>query len=508
MINKEKMGILKRMFVLASVMGLMSTGVLRAADAAEERAKPTAQSTKGTMYLPYRAIDGQQGEKSYAWASKPYGGGTKDDPKDLWWMLEMPKKIRVVGVKIVANTQKWIPLQKHLLIQWRDGETWKTAGEVTNAVSNTVTITWSEPIETSTLRVFASGRELSQLTMIEFIPILADGGAKTVPEILGLTPAQINTPYPGPEFPKAADAGLPVFKYLGVVLDYKGLKYKPHNDIIFPSVVRTDKFQKPLGKYYMYYAPHSGPGGICLAYADALEGPWKEYEANPVISKDWKPNYEVGHVSSPDIVWIEEEKKYFLYFHGENDTTRFASTTDGLHFTYEGVSFTDKVFNGEVGQASYARVYRYTIPGKDNRYIVIFMGDHHGKARKVFFGTSKDGRTWDIRKEPLVAPPQDTCQIAGNCYFTWKGRHYITYHAHWTSNMGMEDLLVSEVDPSFTESKYVGELFDHTEAGPWNVAMSNPYMIEENGKLYMFVNIGPRLNNKIALAIAPAESSK
>ena len=89
-----------RMIVFVCLMLLGAGGALHAADAVEERAKPTAQSTRGSMYLPYRAIDGQCEMKSYAWASQPYGGGTKAEPKDLWWMLELPKKIRVVGVKI------------------------------------------------------------------------------------------------------------------------------------------------------------------------------------------------------------------------------------------------------------------------------------------------------------------------------------------------------------------------------------------------------------------------
>lgn len=136
------------------------------------------------------------------------------------------------------------------------------------------------------------------------------------------------------------------------------------------------------------------------------------------------------------------------------------------------------------------------------------MGDHHGKARKVFFASSKDARTWDVRQEPLVDPPPGTCQIAGSCYLPWNGKHYIIYHGHWTVNMQVSDLLVSEVDPAFEHSKFVGKLIDHTIAGTWNPAASGASMIEENGKLYMFFCIGPRLNNRIALAIAPVENTK
>ena len=46
----------------------------------------------------------------------------------------------------------------------------------------------------------------------------------------------------------------------GVVLDYKDLKYNPCNDVIIPSVIATDQLQKPLGRYYMYYAPAQRSG--------------------------------------------------------------------------------------------------------------------------------------------------------------------------------------------------------------------------------------------------------
>ena len=77
----------------------------------------------------------------------------------------------------------------------------------------------------------------------------------------------------------ASIAALPAFRHLGVVLDYKDLKYNPCNDILIPSVIATDQLQKPLGRYYLYYAPHNAPGGVCLAYADSPAGPWKAYEA-------------------------------------------------------------------------------------------------------------------------------------------------------------------------------------------------------------------------------------
>ncbi|MCX7047726.1 MAG: hypothetical protein NTX50_19850 [Candidatus Sumerlaeota bacterium] len=294
-------------------------------------------------------------------------------------------------------------------------------------------------------------------------------------------------------------AGLPVFHHKGIALDYKDLKYNPCNDVIIPSVVPTAPYiQKPLGRYYMYYAPHNAPGGICLAYADNLEGPWKEYESNPFIGKDWAPHYKVSHVSGPHAIWNEEEKKLFLYYHGENDITRLASSTDGIHFQYEGVAITTKAFPA-VSEASYARVFRYTLPGKDNRYIMLLMGNNKN-TRRIYMATSKDGRKWEPRQEPLISPPPGCGQVAQAWYLPWRGKHYLIYHAHPGTQVQCADLHISEVDPSFEKATYIGLYYSRAAVSPKNEAQMSPCLIEENGKLYLYTNIGPRLNQKIAVA--------
>jgi hypothetical protein len=313
---------------------------------------------------------------------------------------------------------------------------------------------------------------------------------------------------------------LPVFKHHSIVLDYKDLKYNPCNDVIIPSVIRTEHLDKPLGTFYLYYAPHNGPGGICLAYADRLEGPWKEYEANPIIHKDWSPHYSVSHVSGPEAVWIEEEQRLFLYYHGENDVTRLASSTNGIDFKYEGAPVTANMFD-RINEASYARVFRYTLPGRDNRWIMLFMGNHQG-TRNIYLAWSRDGRTWEPRRTPLLTPPPGTSQVAQAWYFPWKGKHYLIYHAHEAGNELHASLHISEVDAAFEQTKHLGVFYDRTSVSPDNVAQMSPCFVAERvegilpsmegkdasgtpmprNRLYLFTNIGPRLNQKIALAVA------
>jgi hypothetical protein len=254
----------------------------------------------------------------------------------------------------------------------------------------------------------------------------------------------------------------------------------------------------------MYYAPHNAPGGICLAYADSPAGPWKEYQANPLIAREWTPHYRVSHVSGPHAIWIEEERNLFLYYHGENDVTRFASTTDGIHFQYEGVAVTTKMFDA-ISEASYARVFRYTLPGKDNRYIMLLMGNNRG-TRRIYLAWSKDGRTWATRRTPLLDPPPSTGQIAQAWYFPWRGRHYLIYHGHLTDSFQTANLYASEIDAVFERPKLLGLFYDHTTASPGNVAQMSPCFLEAQGKIYMYTNIGPRLNQKIALAVAEADA--
>jgi len=95
--------------------------------------------------------------------------------------------------------------------------------------------------------------------------------------------------------------------------------------------------------------------------------------------------------------------------------------------------------------------------------------------------------------------------VAQAWYLPWQGKHYLIYHAHWSVKPLVTDLHVSEVDPALEQAKYLGLFYDHTSAGPDNVAQMSPCIVKEKGKLYLFTNIGPRLNQKIALATADAK---
>lgn len=302
---------------------------------------------------------------------------------------------------------------------------------------------------------------------------------------------------------------LPAWHYQGVVLDAEQLRYRPHDDVIFPSVVATEgRLANPLGRYYLYYAPHDAPGGICLAYADKLTGPWHEYAQNPLISRAWPPHYTVSHVSGPDAIWSPEDQRLLLYFHGENDVTRLATSADGLHFEYDREVVTTRLFPG-LTEASYGRVFRHALPRRDNRYVMLLMGNDHG-TRRIYLATSPDGRQWTARPGALLDPPPGTDQLAAAVLVPWGGKLFLVAHAHDAKadfNLG-NDLYAWSTDAALETIKPLGKCVDRSLAGADNPSVMSPCFVAEGDKLYLFLNTGPRLKNKIALAVSTGQPLK
>ncbi len=94
-----------------------------------------------------------------------------------------------------------------------------------------------------------------------------------------------------------------------------------------PSIIRVpDWVERPLGRYYMYFAHHMG-AFIRLAYADRIEGPWRIHEpgvvpvANTAFHRpqpDPPENLEnfYTHVASPEIYVDHTNRRLVMWFHG------------------------------------------------------------------------------------------------------------------------------------------------------------------------------------------------
>jgi len=94
-----------------------------------------------------------------------------------------------------------------------------------------------------------------------------------------------------------------------------------------PTVIRVpDWIDRPLGKYYMYFANHMGDF-IRLAYADNVEGPWRIYEPGVLHVRDTAFYREqpdppetmtdfYTHVASPEILVDPARKRLVMWVHG------------------------------------------------------------------------------------------------------------------------------------------------------------------------------------------------
>ncbi|GGM29046.1 hypothetical protein ACFQBY_03175 [Promicromonospora citrea] len=288
----------------------------------------------------------------------------------------------------------------------------------------------------------------------------------------------------------AAVPGFPTFSRLGAALDKGSLAYNPTNELIFPSVRHVaGRLPNPLGAWYMYYAPHDAPGGICLAYADSLAGPWREHPGNPVIPRTWSPHYSVSHVSSPHAVWNGADGRIYLFFHGENTTTRVATSQDGVTFTYGGTVVTTAMLPSNVTEASYARVFPH--PTQAGTHIMLLMGNQAG-TRKIFIGwSSRLGSGWQVKPQPLITPAAgEGGQLSGAHYWARSGGGHVVYHS------GSGSIHVADVGTSFDRENHLGVLY----TDPVATRSAAPSFAEEDGRLYMFYEAGARGNTNIAVA--------
>ena len=300
---------------------------------------------------------------------------------------------------------------------------------------------------------------------------------------------------------RAADVpgGFPDYRYVRTLLRPDDLRYNPTGEIIFPCVRGVyDKLAAPLGRYYLYYAPHDAPGGICLAYGDSLEGPFTEYPHNPIVANVWHPHYDVSHVSSPHVLWNADEKELWLYFHGENTTTRLARSTDGIRFSYDREVLTTAMQPAGTTETSYARVFRYDLPDRGARYVLLFMRNNTTNHRDICWGWSADGRHWTFDQEALIDHAEvGAVNVGGPALLTNESSSYVVYN---TDKESGGNLLITDVGADFSRRDHLG-VFHHSMAGaPDNGRCAAPSFGTMNGVPYLVYEAGERLAGSIALA--------
>ena len=280
-----------------------------------------------------------------------------------------------------------------------------------------------------------------------------------------------------PAVASSGDGPLPEFTFRGVALHSKNLSYAPTNDLIHPTVIRTEgRVAKPLGRYYLYYAPHKHVA-ISMAYSDSIEGPWTEYAQNPVIEGP----------SAPDIRWIGQHGKFFMWGHRKNSQTELWTSSDGIHFEYHSVSVTAR----DIGtrNATYSRVYEYPLARYGSRYVMLYSGFIEDRGiRCVWLARSEDAINWVQLKTPLIEPIEgENNDCYGPAFLRWKGRNFVIYQDHTAWRGG--NLKYVELDSELNPVGAGGErhvLLDPPAALPLNDRYRGAEFYFEDGKLYLY----------------------
>lgn len=315
----------------------------------------------------------------------------------------------------------------------------------------------------------------------------------------GLAAAGVAATLPVGADPAHALTGWPVFTHVSEPFDRESLAYNPTNELIFPCIRMAEgRAPAPLARYYLYYSPHDAPGGICLAYGDSLTGSFTEYANNPIIGNVWSPHYSVSHVASPHVIWNESNRTFYMYFHGENRTTRLARSADGVNWTYDSVVMTTGMLPSNVTETSYARVFRHTIPSKGNTYLMLFMGNQ-ADTRKIFMAWSNDQRNWTVRQDALISPAGDGEQQIGNPHLVIKDSI-----PHVIYNGATGPIYVTRVGREFAEEVHLGVLHRGLSGYPDYGRTAAPSFASVNGVVHMYYEAGLRLQGRISLATARA----
>lgn len=289
---------------------------------------------------------------------------------------------------------------------------------------------------------------------------------------------------------------LPVFEYQGVITDKDEMSYNPNDEYIFPGIFHAGAhLEEPLAEWYLYLAPHDPPGGIVLMYADSLTGPWTEHEASPVINKDWDDHYSVSHVSTPEPFWHPVEDQLFLYFHGENTTTRYATSTDGVTFEYGDVAVEAADGGDGISETSYARVFVHPDSRSEYDYAMFYMDNTPEDIRRIRVAESHDARDWAIRSEPLVVPGAAEGQnVSSANLWEWEDHLYVVYHA------SSGKIHARTVNEALTETGPTWTLHEASGIGEDTGRVAAPEIVTDETGTYLFYEGGHRLGATIAYA--------
>lgn len=266
------------------------------------------------------------------------------------------------------------------------------------------------------------------------------------------------------------------------------------NNINGPSLIRVpDWIERPLGRYYLYFAHHDGHF-IRLAFSDALEGPWTVHRNGVLPLRD---ALFAGHVASPDVHVDEMRREIRLYYHGSDtrtgggeQLTRVALSNDGLDFTARpdtlglpyfrvfrwggyhyalampGVFYRsrDGLREFERGPSLFTRNMRHTALKLDGNTLSIFYTDVGDCPERILLATidlTADWKSWTPSKPVVVLEPElgyegadrprvpsvrglagdSVCELRDPAIFSENGRTHLLY-----SIAGERGIAIAEIE--------------------------------------------------------------
>jgi hypothetical protein len=279
---------------------------------------------------------------------------------------------------------------------------------------------------------------------------------------------------------------------------------KDGKNINGPTLIRVpDWIPNPLGRYYLYFGHHSGDY-IRLAYADALEGPWKLHPGG-VLPLDQLP-VKMDHIASPEVIVDDAAQRIILYYHGTvrqesppinpghwNGQLTFAATSgDGLTFDpgSEVISeFYLRVFRHEgrfYGLCKHGNVGGRLCRGNDNPLAGFEKGPALLPNSRHFAVLPRSDVLWVFFSRAGDSPEQ-ILMTRFNLKEDW---------SKWGTNAPPP---VSVLKPEETWEGTEYELKPSKWGGETNVQqLRDPFVFEEGGKLYLLYSVAGEMGIAIA----------
>ena len=215
----------------------------------------------------------------------------------------------------------------------------------------------------------------------------------------------------------------------------------------YPSVVKNDHGKNPDNKYYLYYAHHDPCSSIGCAIAETIEGPYRKLAkldsnrqdsivlANPHYPILKPPVGDPSHYSSPCVIWNEDEKLWFMYFHYYNHYYDKWKAAGGAGYGHQMTALATcpdlashqwtVLKDPQVGKVSVWDIVP-VLPTTENKWMnsqssyhviqrlengqwLAFMrGTSVDQIVQLGFATSVDGRKWNyLPKNPVIYQDDD-----------------------------------------------------------------------------------------------------